>query len=61
MPVPPDNFSKLTMPTAWRHGAIYGGTFLLGFYGLLVGTKVFWRPCSARPGTGSACRGTEVC
>jgi threonine/homoserine/homoserine lactone efflux protein len=27
--------------TAWRHGAIYSGTFLLGFYGLLVGTKVF--------------------
>jgi threonine/homoserine/homoserine lactone efflux protein len=27
--------------TAWHHGAIYGGTFLLGFYGLLVGTKVF--------------------
>jgi threonine/homoserine/homoserine lactone efflux protein len=26
--------------TAWRHGAIYGGAFLLGFYGLLAGSKV---------------------
>jgi threonine/homoserine/homoserine lactone efflux protein len=26
--------------TAWHHGTIYSGTFLLGFYGLLVGTKV---------------------
>jgi len=26
--------------TAWRHGAIYSGAFLLGFYGLLVGSKV---------------------
>jgi threonine/homoserine/homoserine lactone efflux protein len=25
---------------AWHHGAVYGGAFLLGFYGLLVGSKV---------------------
>ncbi|MGB8962148.1 MAG: LysE family transporter [Pseudonocardiaceae bacterium] len=26
--------------TAWRHGALSGGAFLLGFYALLVGSKV---------------------
>ena len=25
--------------TAWRHSAMYGGAFLFGFYGLLVGSK----------------------
>src|SRR5262249_40616116 len=25
--------------TAWHHSAVHGGAFLLGFYGLLVGSK----------------------
>jgi hypothetical protein len=25
--------------TAWHHNAVYGAAFLLGFYGLLVGSK----------------------